>query len=153
LEAKAVLAAHPFAHLGAHAIAVGRVHGGEEAIPASDFARVDAEDAERFTRPLQLSGVRVPLPASEPCVALRARQRALALRQLVERARAAQQIADAVRQQGGVQRLRDEVGGARNIGAVERRGIGVGGHHENRSRIVGWRFGWNGRPKPSGWGM
>ena len=155
LDPEAVLAAHPFAHLVAHAIAVGRVHGGEEAIPASDLARVDAEDAERLARPLQLAGVRVPLPASEPRDALRARQRALALRQLDERARAAQQIADAVRQQRGVQRLRDEVGGAGD----DRRGRATPGSPSAVTTRIGvGSLGWRSRiarqtEKPSGSGM
>ena len=60
VDAKAVLAAHPVAHLAAHPIAIGRMHGREEALPGDDrrsgSTPEDADTSRRTTEAPRCTG-------------------------------------------------------------------------------------------------
>ncbi len=122
------------AHLGPLAQQDGAVlamHAGQQA-PFRDRQLVEADDVEVFPRGADDVAVGIHRPVAETGDLLGIDQRDLAVEQLADGHRRAQQVADAVRQQRNVQRLGDEVGGAAAVGLVDRHLVVEGGEHDDR---------------------
>ena len=121
----------------AHALDVLWVHRGQEPVVFERAqAAVAAEDAPGLLGGADTVLAHVPLPVAHLADALRVRQAALVLLQLVDRRAGAQHVAHAVREDRPVDRLGDEVGGADLEGALDRLHVVQAGHHHHRHALA-----------------
>ena len=101
----------------------------------SVLARAEAEHAQALDESTSAPPLAAPAPPVEAAHArqvLRARQLGLAALELDARARGAQQVVQAAREQAPLGGLDEEVGGAGLVGAGDRRVVVEAGQHQHR---------------------
>ena len=113
-----------------HEGAVQLVHRVEDRV--APLAPVGAADVVDLLGAADLAGGEIPLPGADVGEALGVRQPFPAFPQLLHGAGGAQHVAHPVAQDVPVDRLGDEVRGARLVGAVDGLQVVQAGHHEHR---------------------